>query len=432
MRNSKDILGVILLFIIGFTLLFKNIITSPMHWDENYFISKYWRYKSFFINHNFSRERWALEQEDHPPMIHYMVGFLLDYTGWSSLVDTGEIQPFNADLNKDVKINLKQSNFAIPLIVARAACAFVAILSLIIFYYLLRHRFSFFVSFLSVLLLAINPLFVQISPHVLAESLQGFFLVLSFLVLYMWSLDKNILQKRLIFAGGIGVFSALSYLTKINGILTLIACIGTITVLLLTQRIPLKHAIYSTGVLSVIFFAIVTFFFPPFWYNPITLHLKLAQTRYEISSIQQKQLPHYSIFDVRKYRLLEFKSYDWGGEISGASESLIMIAYRHFWYYDPIRRITMLPLFLILVTCIILKTIFNFRTKKSQKPDTLNIVFITWSLILFILHLFILRLDWMRYYYLLLFPLTILVAYGLENTHSLKIIFKKKSHHLIK
>lgn len=424
MYSKKDIIFAFLIASISSILLLRNILILPNHWDESYPVGLYWRYEKLFINHDFSPRDWVVEKDVHPPMINYVVGIVLDWTGYSKLIEKGYFARPVINLGNDIFMNLKDPSIATYFLIGRLTMAFFAIVSLVLLYVVLRKIFAPVPSTTAVLLIGTNPLFLQVAPRLFLEAVQGFFLVGSLFFLVKWAKEKR-LRNQVSFIILTGIFSAFCYMTKINGLLALLASLICLIVFLSLKKTTLGHFVTLATALILSFFVTATVIFPPFLGKPIELHRDLFLWRLETTQERQKQTPHYTIWQKEKYRPLEAEPVTWGGKIDGIGEGTVMVSYRMLWYFDQARRILKFPLQLVLVLIATTEVILNRLKGKSAG----NIILVTWSISIIFISLLVLMQDVDRYYYLLLFPQSVFLAIGLERAQQIckPIFFKLKS-----
>ncbi len=435
--HIKDLLAVLVIFVVGSFLLFKQIILIPNHWDEGYPLSKLWRYEDFFKKFDFDQAKWYPVRDDHLPLIHYLLGFELNHLGFLELASNLDQPLFSVDLNQTLVENYQKVNFALPFFIGRATSAFFGIASLIIIFVMLRLFFNRVVSFFSIMLLLFNPLYLMISPRIFLEPALLFLILLGMLLVLFWLKSEG--TSRILLGMAIGLIAGLSYLTKINGLVSILMFIGTGLVnLWFTQT--RKKIIASSILLGLFSFIFVTIiFFPPFWHEPLALSRDLFKWRLEITQDYQNDTDYYHIFDRRKYRELEFKAAEFGGEVRGIGEAVVMMGYRNYWYYDPALRRIGLPvqLFLLIITlCELLRKALGLIIKLSNKQkihwDKKQLKFsmsvITMFLVFGFVQIYSLKLDFARYYYLFLVISTFSAASG--GNIILHSISQKKLKHI--
>lgn len=420
---SKKLTSIFIIILFCFFSLWRNIFSLPWHWDESYPIGTWLRYRNAINNMSFSQQDWSVGPEDHLPMSVYFIGTALTLSGWHNYFNE-----FFVDISKDMAFNMKNPGFATVLLIGRTLSVIYASLALITLYLVMQRYFSNIASLIVILLIGTTLLYKHISSRMFIEPLLGLFLILSLFSLVKWT-DGNKGKHNIFWLITTGLFCACCYLTKINGIIAIISSLICITVLFLVKKITLRILIVSNILLITIFISIVTLLFPPFWHNPLNLHVDLFLWRMKITNTYQQQTPYYTLFEKDKYRGLNFNGgIDWGGEIRG-HEALPMIFYRNLWYFDPIRLQYCLPMFGFIFICALIRFFYDSAKQNLLNFNNRNLLLCTWIYCVFYSSLFMLKLDVARHYYLFLFPVAFILAYGID---ALFILLSKTWKHIQK
>ncbi len=112
--------------------------------------------------------------------------------------------------------------------------------SLVIIYYFLKRYIDRFSSLIFTFLLSSMPLFFYHGYNAYADLPLSFYVLLSFVYLYLWLAKKDSLKYLFLS----GFFMSISYWTKETAILIILPCLASLILFYLLRHIKIKYIIY--------------------------------------------------------------------------------------------------------------------------------------------------------------------------------------------
>lgn len=212
-----------LLFIIigGLRILENRKYADLYDSDEVAWIFAGYYFNLYFLQGSLFHPDWKdYEAFDHPPLAKYLVGGALYLKGYT--IDSLEPKRFWNSIPIDkfpvyfdmVKHKIPNPTIIIPF--TRSIIFLFALSSLFLIYVFVRMSYGFIAASVSTLLIAINPIMINISIWILAEPILLFFFILFLLLCTLYLKSHHNIYFVFAF-----VVSSLAFLTKLNGILLL-------------------------------------------------------------------------------------------------------------------------------------------------------------------------------------------------------------------
>lgn len=219
-------LGVELIFILliimgGLKVLEKGKRLPVYDSDEVSWIFTGYYFNLYFLHFDLFHEDWHdYEAFDHPPLAKYIVGGAMFLNGYT--IDSLEPKKFINSMVPLVnpqkafdEVTPKVPNPKVVIPSLRSVIFGFAFSSLLLIYIFLRISYGILPAFITTSLIVSNPIFSLISTRILADPILLFFFALLILLCALYSKS----QRNIYIVFGF-VVAALSFLTKLNGILS--------------------------------------------------------------------------------------------------------------------------------------------------------------------------------------------------------------------
>lgn len=230
---------VILLFAMFGYIYFSSIETNRFHIDEYQFLKKTYYFDLFFLDNNFTDDRWLSDSGDdfmQPKLGIYIYGLAFHAVGIADIEDYLETIRFNAYKvggeewgrsiwGKPLTVLPMEVEGIVELVKAgRMVAVGFTLVSLGLIFWLGRKIYGSLFGWLALLLIGTNPLLSYFGRLAMTDSMQLFFFYLTFLLsLFLAKTfeEKNI-PKLIMISGLLGFSTAFAAGVKVSGIMALI------------------------------------------------------------------------------------------------------------------------------------------------------------------------------------------------------------------
>ena len=371
-----EVVFVLLIFVGGLGILENRKQSVILDSDEIAWIFAGYYFNLYFLHLDIIHSDWNDDEAfDHPPLAKYIVGGILYLKGYT--IDSLGPKKFwnNIPIDQFPKyIDLIKHKIPNPTIVipfTRSMIYMFALSSLFLIYIFVRIRYGVLPAIVSILLIMINPIFYIVSVWILAEPLLLFFYSLFILLCALYlKYSKNLYIILAL------IVSALSFLTKINGILLVSLFL---TIFLIKNRLWIVKQDYKYLIAGVIAFLFIVILLNPVFLNTgLRAIERMVEVRLAAFSRYQETFKNVALLSVKERFITAAR----------------MIFFEYSFFYHWLKIPVELILFIL--------GIFYFIKKK-------DLFFISILIYLVIIPISILPYNIIKYYYWI-FPFTHITA----------------------
>lgn len=204
--------------------LFSAVDRMTFHGDETLWISQgYYYYRLFFVQHDFTLEKWRPKQfvapEMNMPVGKYLIGFAMNL-----MLPEGNYV-YEYDWSKSFSVNKKLGNVPALSVLrpGRYMCAAVSLATCIAMFWLCWKTWNWITGTLAALILSFNPIFTMAASRAMIDSFLAFFFILSQLICLALFRNRNKSRAVVLALSGLaGLCAGLCLSTKLNGLITLV------------------------------------------------------------------------------------------------------------------------------------------------------------------------------------------------------------------